>query len=552
MTASENDTAAASKDQAVAEASQAVRDGKIPRAMDIARQALARGIVHPMLLNLRAFWLEDNNRPREALADLQLAVTLAPEDGILHNALGLCLTKFGRWTDAVDAFETAVRYQPEFVAAHFNLASARECTGDLRGARLAFERTLELSPDYPEPLASLANLAARRADWTQARIFAERALAADPKQYLALTTLANSAVATGDFANADGLISSALADPALPQVHRAMLMTLKGDLRHGEGRYADAFRAYTEGNTLRRQLFANQYAGPGQETAATFTQWLVEYFDRAPAQDWSVKDKKASSIGPKPSSHVFLMGFARSGTTLLENILAAHPGAVALDEKEVLADSIREFLSNDKGPDRLAAADEATLDKYRALYWKRVAEYCPDVSGKAFVDKRPMASMKLPVIAKLFPDAKILFALRDPRDVMLSCYRRQFLLNPSMYEFLELKGAARFYASMMRLSVICREKFGLAWHETRHEALVENFDSEISRIFDFIGVTWNDEVRDFAEKSKGRAIATPSATQVIKGLNREGVGQWRHYREQLAPIIPTLRPWIEAFKYQGG
>jgi tetratricopeptide (TPR) repeat protein len=550
MTSIDNGSAA-SKDQLVADISQLIRDGKIPRAMEMARQALARGLVHPLFLNLRAYWLEDNNRPREALADLRLAAQLAPEDGIVHNALGLCLTKFGRWTDAVGAFETAVRYQPEFVAAHFNLASARECTGDLAGAREAFERTLALSPDYPEPLASLANLAARRGDWAEARLLAEKALASDPKQHLALTTLASAAVATGDFVNADGLITSALADPALPPVHRAMLLTIKGDLRHAEERYADAFRAYTEANALRRQLFASQFAEPGRETAATFTQWLVEYFDRAPAEAWSVKGKAPSSVGPKIKSHVFLMGFARSGTTLLENILAAHPGAVALDEKEVLADSIREFLSNDKGPDKLLAADEAALDKFRELYWKRVGEYSSaDLAGKVFVDKRPMASMKLPVIAKLFPDAKILFALRDPRDVMLSCYRRQFLLNPSMYEFLELKGAARFYSSMMRLSVICREKFGLAWQETRHEALVADFDAELRRVLDFIGLGWTDEIREFAQKAKARSIATPSSTQVIKGLNREGVGQWRHYREQLAPVMPMLRPWIQTFRYQ--
>lgn len=539
-------------EQVVAEVSELVRERKIARAMEVARAALGRGIVHPMLLNLRAFWLEDNNRLREALADLQLAVSMAPQDGLLHNALGLCLTKFARWMDAVVEFEAAVRCQPDFVPAHFNLASARECAGDLEGARQAFERTLELDPQYAEPLSSLANLAARRADWTSARALAEKALAADPKQYLALTTLANAAVATDDFAGAETLISSALADAGLPPVHRAMMLTIRGDLRHAEGRYREAFATYSEANALRREIFANQYAAPGQETAATFTQWLVEYFGRAPKEAWSVAGKPASAVGPRLAGHVFLMGFARSGTTLLENVLAAHRGVAALDEKEVLVDSLREYLSNDKGPDRLLAADEATLDRFRELYWKRVGDHIGDVAGKVFVDKRPMATMKLPLIAKLFPQAKILFAVRDPRDVMLSCYRRQFLLNPSMYEFLELKGAARFYSSMMQLAVLCREKFGQPWKETRHEALIEDFDNHIAAIFAFIGLEWDDEVRAFAQKARARTIATPSSTQVIKGLNREGMAQWRHYRAELAPILPLLRPWVERFGYPPG
>ena len=540
---------AAALDQVLAEITEAVKSGNIPRAVEMARAALARGAVHPRLLNLRAYWLEENNRPLEALADLERAIAMTPDDPALHNALGLCLTKFGKWMDAATEFETAVALEPLFVAAHFNLATTRECIGDLAGAKASFERTLELSPTNAEPLSSLANLAARRADWATARTLAERALAADPKQHLALTTLASCSVAMGDFANAELLIRSALDDPSLPQVHRTMLLTIKGDLRHAEARYGEAFAAYTEANTLRRRLFADSYATPGQETAATFTQWLAEYFEAAPSEPWSVAGKPAPK-GPDIKDHVFLMGFARSGTTLMENILASHPGVVALDEKEVLVDSIREYLSNDKGADRLAVASDAELARFREAYWKRVGEHCKaDLDGKVFVDKRPMATMKLPVIAKLFPTAKILFAIRDPRDVMLSCYRRQFLLNPSMYEFLELRGAARFYSTMMRLAATCRQKFGQPWLETRHELLIEDFDAEIRRIFDFIGMEWNDEVRDFAEKSKSRLIATPSSTQVIRGLNREGVDQWRHYREQLAPIFPTLRPWIEKFGY---
>jgi tetratricopeptide (TPR) repeat protein len=537
-----------SADQVVADVTAVVQSGDLNRALRMAGAALARGIVHPLLLNLRAYWLEENNRPREALADLERAVAMAPDDPSLYNALGLCLTRFSRWGEAVEAFEAAVARQPDFVAAHFNLASARECIGDLAGAAQAFERTLELKPDTPEPLSSLANLAARRADWGRARQLAEQALAADPRQYLALTTLASVAVATDDLANAESLIAVALGDPGLPPIHRTMLLTIRGDLRHAERRYADAFDSYTEANNLRRELFAERYAAPGQETAATLTQFLAEYFEEAPASDWSVTGAPVRADGPPVTAHVFLMGFARSGTTLMENILAAHPSVVALDEKEFLVESIREYLFDDKGIHRLASASEDELDRFRKDYWRRVAEHCGDVGGKVLVDKRPMATMKLPVIAKLFPAARVLFAIRDPRDVVLSCFRRQFLLNPSMYEFLELRGAARFYASMMRLSVLCREKFALPWQEIRHERLINDFDAEMRRVFEFAGLAWKD-VGDFAETARERHIATPSSTQVIKGLNREGVGQWRHYRDQLGPVFPTLKPWIEKFGY---
>ncbi len=553
----------------VAQVTQLFESGKIEPAMDMARAALANGITHPMLLRVRAYWLEQNNHLREAVADLQRAISIAPGHSTLHNALGVCLGKLGRWNEAVAEFETAVALSPRFIAAQYGLATALEGVGDLSGSEAALKRVLELNPSYTDALSDLANLAARRGHWEEARGLAERALAADPKQYQALATLADVSIGTGDLDNAASLIAAALADPAFPPDQRNIVLTLRGDLAHARGRYDEAFRDYAEANAERRRLFAEPYASPGRETALSFVQWLTEYFDRAPKEAWSVKARAAAAparedsdlagpqragpkrAGPKLAGHAFLIGFARSGTTLLENILSSHPGIVALEEKETFAASTREYFSDDKGADRLAEADEATLARFREDYWRRAAQYgAGELDGKVFVDKRPLGAIKLPLVAKLFPDAKILFALRDPRDVVLGCFRRHFQLNPSMYEMLELRGAARLYDANMTLASACRAKFDLPWLETRHETLIDDFDGELGRIVAFLGLPWSDEMRDFAQKAKARSIATPSSVQVIKGLNRDGVGQWRHYRAQLAPVQPILKPWVEAYGYK--
>ncbi len=538
----------------VAQVTQLFEGGRIEPAMEMARAALANGITHPMLLRVRAYWLEQNGRLREAVADLQRAIAIAPGHSSLHNALGVCLGKLGRWNDAAVEFETATALSPRFIAAQYGLAAALEATGDLTGSEAALKRVLELEPANAEPLSDLAGLAARRGHWEEARRLAEQALAADPTKYQALTTLADVAIGTGELDNAQSLIASALADPTFPPADRSVMLTLKGDLAHAHGQYGEAFRDYAEANAQRRRIFAEQYASPGRETAISFVQWLAEYFDRAPKEAWSVAGRAAegaAAAGPKLAGHVFLIGFARSGTTLLENILASHPDIVALEEKETFAASTREYLSDDKGADRLAEADEATLARFREDYWRRVGQYgANNLDGKVFVDKRPLGAMKLPLVAKLFPDAKILFALRDPRDVVLSCFRRHFQLNPSMYEMLDLRGAARFYDAVMTLTSACRAKFDLPWHETRHETLIDDFDGELGRIVEFLGLPWSDEIRDFADKAKTRAIATASAVQVTKGLNRDGVGQWRHYRAQLAPIQPVLKPWVEKYGYK--
>jgi hypothetical protein len=221
----------------------------------------------------------------------------------------------------------------------------------------------------------------------------------------------------------------------------------------------------------------------------------------------------------------------------------------AWDERETLTEAVRDFMSSAAGLDRLAAAGETALDSYRADYWRRVADTGANVAGKVALDKLPLNTMKLPLIAKLFPDAKILFALRDPRDVVLSCFRQRFRMNASMYEFLTLEGSARFYDGVMHLADLCRAKLSLDLHTHRYEDLVEDFDRQTRAICDFIGLPWRAEMRDFAATLDTRSTATPSSAQVARGLYRDGVGQWRRYRDQLAPVLPILAPWAAEFGY---
>src|SRR5262249_6880567 len=124
--------------------------------------------------------------------------------------------------------------------------------------------------------------------------------------------------------------------------------------------------------------------------------------------------------GADVSGHVFLLGFPRSGTTLLEVVLDGHPRVASLDEHELLIDGIRRFMGDARDLTALERASEEELRPWRQAYWNRVREGEIEVSGKVFVDKYPMSTLKLPLIARLFPNAKILFACRDPREVVLA------------------------------------------------------------------------------------------------------------------------------------
>jgi hypothetical protein len=257
----------------------------------------------------------------------------------------------------------------------------------------------------------------------------------------------------------------------------------------------------------------------------------------------------AAADNPTVVCHAFIAGFPRSGTTLLESILAAHPDVITLAEKSTLGDVAPLYLSNESGLRQFKALSPADVRDARLRYWKRVREFGANPDGKVFVDENPLNSLWLALVAKLFPDAKVIFAVRDPRDVVFSCFRRRLQISLPTYEFLTLERAAQFYANTMRLAEAYRRTLALAWIDVRHESLVAEFETEAAGICAFLGLAYHGAMREFGERARTRAIPTASAPQIVRGLNSDGVGQWRHYANELRPVLPILAPWVERFGY---
>jgi len=293
---------------------------------------------------------------------------------------------------------------------------------------------------------------------------------------------------------------------------------------------------------VQRDAFAPAMAGVESVRAREWR--LADYFRRADAAAWQGPGAQSDA-----RTHVFLVGFPRSGTTLLEQVLAAHPGVAAMQERTCLMDSAAEFFGSDTGLDRLAALSDEELQPWRDAYWKRVAETEPALSKPVFVDKMPLNAVFLPLIAKLFPHAKILLALRDPRDVVLSCFRRRFAMNAGMVEFTALDTSVAYYVAVMALIQAYREKLKLEIFEARHESLIADFDGEAGRVCDFLGLEFRDEMRAFAVRAKAQTIDTPSGAQVARGLSQSGLAQWRRYQPQLQPVLPMLAPFVARFGY---
>lgn len=535
-------------DPAVLQAiSQAVSGGNLKGAFEFAHQAILRGQRHPVLFNARALWLQQTGRLQDAAENFQQARAFTPNDINLLNALGLCLARLNRPQEAIALFEDAIALNPKSAQNHFHRGWAMGLRGDQKAARESYERAIALDPRYPEALAGIAAIAARDGDREGARAFAQKALRLNSREPTAIVALAMVDIAEGAFETAEERLRPLLSNPGIVGHTRALMLGFYADAMNGLDRTEEAFAAYTAKNEELYQLNEGRFAG--RRRAADIFNGMASYLEQLADGKMPAPETPAAAGGDEPREHVFLLGFIRSGTTLLEQVLGSNPDVTVLEERETLADIAPPFLLDEGGLQRLEALSGDEISKLRALYWQHVREFGGEPKGKVFIDKQPLNTFNLPIIAKLFPTAKILFALRDPRDVVFSAFRRHFEVNATMFEFLRLPDAARFYDAVMRLGTVSLAKFPLSVHRHRYEDMVEDFETQVRAVCAFLEIAWDDSMRNFSDKAKTREIRSPSALQVRRELYREGMDQWKKYERQISDVLPILEPWVEKFGY---
>jgi tetratricopeptide (TPR) repeat protein len=525
------------------------------RAGAIANEALAGGFEHPLLLNVAATCLEQEGRYADALRLLERAVELAPDDIGARNALALCLQRLERPAEALHHVDELLKQHPGLGFAHANKGNALIALGHLGRARRSHLRALELEPGNITSMASLASIASHRGNHDEARSWAQQVLALVTNFPDAVISLAAAELAAGALPRSEALIRQLLADGRVAALDKARANGLLGDVLDAGGRYPEALAAYTTCNEALLRIHSRFARGT---SLITYTRQVTTTIANiAPAKaaaniapGYDTAQPETVQPGGDVSGHVFLIGFPRSGTTLLEVVLDGHPRVASLDEHELLTEGVQRFMSESRDLSALEQASEEELRPLRLAYWDRVREGEIDVSGKVFVDKYPMNTLKLPLIARLFPDAKILFARRDPREVVLACFRRRFKMNAATYELLTVSGAAALYDGVMGFAELMRPAFGGRWHVVRYESLIADFAGQMRGICEFLGLEWIEGMDDFAGRVRERERSTPSTAQLARGLDRSRTVHWTHYSTALEPVLPILDRWVDRFEYE--
>ncbi|MGY6276968.1 tetratricopeptide repeat-containing sulfotransferase family protein [Methylomonas sp. MgM2] len=273
-------------------------------------------------------------------------------------------------------------------------------------------------------------------------------------------------------------------------------------------------------------------------------------FDRDLLGRWTSID-----FPPNQPAPVFVLGFMRTGTTLTQEVLGAHPEVFVADETDLIMATVNELkrMFNHKGnmPEMLQRLDFDGVLHLREFYWQRAKSLFGDnIGSKLFLDKTTMNSIDIGLINCIFPDGKLIFLLRDPRDVCLSCFMQTMIPTPSTVHLLTWEGTAQFYAQIMDWWATVKTRLSMEFIEFRYEDAVFDFEASFRQVFDFLGLEWDAGVADFHKNAVGKVIASPSFSQVAQPLYSSSVGRWKRYESEYAAILDTLKPFIEAYGYQ--
>ncbi len=511
-------------------------------AAKAAEQALANGARSPDLYSTLGWHALHLGDVASAQGHFGNALSLAPADPEALIGTARCLRLQGQLRDAILHCDAAIQSKPDYADAWLERGFVFASGGSMASARECYAKALEFDPSNIAAHAGLASIMARDGDSSEGRAHALRALEGDPANAIAAAALATMQIESGEAEAARALIEPIANAQTEVSSDSVLLFSLLGDAYDKLKEPEQAYRAYARS----KQDFASLYA-PRMEGRPSHS----DYIDGIARQvaTMAVTDPVALG-GPSNAAakHLFLMGYPRSGNTLVENILASLPGVVALEERPTLVEADMAFLTSDDGLARFAALSPAELKPYAQAYWDKIAASGISAPGNCFVDMDPLKGTRLPLISRLFPDARILLLRRDPRDVVWSCFHTNFALTNAAMDFTTLERAARHYDAMMRVIDGAQDRLPLHVCEVRYEALIGDFDAETRAMCAFAGLDWSADLKAFDRTAQKRGVSTASAGQVRRGLY-DGSRQWERYAAYLQPVLPILQPWIDKFGY---
>ena len=466
----------------------------------------------------------------------------------VHGALANLLEKRNKYSEAIIHYAHSIRLNANQIEHYLNLGNCLKNERRVEEAIEIYRQALDIESTNYRVCRNLGQLYEQLSRLKDARKYAELAIEYAPKDVESQYLVAQLDLRDKAYRAAEGRLSQLLKSN-MPSQHRAMVMKELGRVLDREGEYGKAFSFLKEAN----RIFEKVYVQHKDELGLKEYRYELNNYRNVFTDDIAVQPLDKCDFEGKKI--VFLVGFPRSGTTLTEQILESHPEFIATHEMPVLPRLARDVpvvigrpFSYPEDINTLTC-DEVKL--LRSAYFERMEKSLNTVidAEKFLLDKLPLNIVHVGFIARIFPDADILLALRDPRDVCLSCFTQTFSYNQAMRQFLDINDTVEFYATVMGLWLHYRNVLNISVLETRYEDIVDNLEYAAKRIFNFIGVGWHDGVMDFYKSANKRPVFTPSYQGVTKPVYKSAIDKWKNYEQELAVAISVLEPYILEFNY---
>lgn len=529
--------------------------------------------------------LRDEGKLEEAERAYLIALRINPDDCIVQGNLGLLCMERGEYVRARSLLTEATLRQPgEMSVRVYAVMACYECgdtlgveellagweqwpplTEDLRvdlawifaqlgrvaEAERLLNETIDASGQRPRTIARLIHLYERVNRLDEARELLE--LLPDHEALL-------DEIDRYEVIAARGVMAQRGQDPAVTRdlLERLAAQTRerkhRGNFYFGIAKACDkagdtgaAMQALAEAHAIQLENAAQlvpDLLAPGVEPLAPST-LRVEASDLGTDESW----RQAGDVAASP---IFVVGFPRSGTTMLEQMLDAHPGLASMDERPFMQ-AVAERLQQ-QGllyPEHLWKLSEDDVEELRRYYWQLVSRAVTLAPGQRIVDKNPLNLLHLPLIVRMFPKAPIILALRHPCDVILSCYMQNFRSPGFQVLCSSLERLARGYVNAMRFWVHHEALLKPHVLRLRYEDLLDDFEPMVRRIGDFIGVEDATPLLRFHEHAQQKGfISTPSYSQVTQPPNKRAVGRWKRYADAFEPLRSTLAEVMELWGYE--
>lgn len=508
--------------------------------------------------------------------EFKKACSLKPNFVEAFNNYAAMLRSKGDYEQSLKMYDAALKVKPDFVEALVNQGIVYNQIGEYMRAIANFEKALSIDKTFMSGYQNLGIAHAFLNDFDRSYENLKKAISLEPSRkdaYVSLCEICDKYNKLEELE--ENLIAARNSLCSLPDEIKIYMMLFL--LRKNKLSEAVAHQKDIDPRGLHHQLKIKffEISGKLADKLKQFDE-AVEYFSlmnnavkKMPSyknyitnnymNDIKIKLNKLNSSSVKrfmpkdfrPGEIGFIIGFPRSGTTLLDSILSSHSEISVVEESTVL-EQTQKLLKNYGEFDFINSyPEEHILESAREYYWSELSNHVSNLQNtKIIIDKLPLNILHLNVISHLFPKSKIIFCVRHPSDVVLSNWMQNFQMNAAMANTLDIQQTAEFYDLTMKWYESCQEKLHFECHRIFYEALIQDKYTQLLELSNFLGVKFEDEMLNSSEfaKRKGR-INTPSYSQVVQPLYRTSIGKWQNYSDVLSPAKPYLQHWIEKFGY---